>query len=301
MSAPTAAEAQALLRVLTKVLCAVAVLALVFTAVNITLFARSRGIPLGIAALLDPMLSLALAAVLFADARLASWGMRPPRWSAALRWFTGIAATLMNTWEAIWPTGQIGWPIHADPARILLHGIPTILLILLTETIAAYRRVVADLLNQIGEADPPAAHSARATDSPDSVADHTEPVGPGPENTNHPYAPTTPAPQTAPGQRLLPQITATMGADAPRTPPMGPDAQPPVNGAANGDLWRRALSLDHAARAVAGRPVSLWKLRSELHIGPTRARQIHTQLLAHHRPAEPADPDPPIGRTRSAT
>ncbi|MFZ3560828.1 hypothetical protein [Streptomyces sp. BH055] len=86
---------------LTKALGAVAVLALVFTAVNITLFARSRGVPLGIAALLDPILSLALASVLFADARLASWGERPPHGSAILRWFTGTAATLMNRWESI--------------------------------------------------------------------------------------------------------------------------------------------------------------------------------------------------------
>jgi hypothetical protein len=131
VSAPTRAEAQALLSALTRALTGVAILALVFTAVNVTAFATRHGIPLATAILLDPMAALALAAVLFADARLAAWGLRPPAWSTALRWFTGTAATLMNTWSSIWPDGRIGLPLHADPAGILLHGFPTGLLILL--------------------------------------------------------------------------------------------------------------------------------------------------------------------------
>jgi hypothetical protein len=42
------------------------------------------------------MAALALSTVLYADARLTCWGIRPPAWSAALRWFTGLAATLMK-------------------------------------------------------------------------------------------------------------------------------------------------------------------------------------------------------------
>ncbi len=72
MTAPTSAEAQALLSALARALAGVAALALVFTAVNVTLFATSRGVHPGIAILLDPMAGLALATVLYADARLAA-------------------------------------------------------------------------------------------------------------------------------------------------------------------------------------------------------------------------------------
>ncbi|TGA83573.1 hypothetical protein [Streptomyces sp. MZ04] len=146
MTPPTPAQAHALLTSLTRALAGVAALTLVFTAVNVTVFATSRGVFPAIAILLDPMVALALATVLYADARLAAWGLTPPAWSTALRWFTAIAATLMNTWTSIWPDGRIGWPTRADPAGILLHGVPTVLLILLTETIAAYRRTIAPLL-----------------------------------------------------------------------------------------------------------------------------------------------------------
>ncbi|MBC9718032.1 extensin [Streptomyces sp. TRM66268-LWL] len=303
MSAPTPSEAQALLRVLTRTLCAVAVLALVFTAVNITLFAHSRGIPLGIAVLLDPMLSLALAAVLLADSRLASWGLRPPRWSATLRWFTGGAATLMNTWESIWPTGQIGWPINADPAAVLLHAAPTVLLILLTETIAAYRRVVSDILRRTDEADPPpapssptAAHCTAGTDRPDQIDVDTAPSMRRDSHT--PREPRTPAPTVHPTPTGV-ASSAGIPAVAPRTPPAGSVGPPPDDSPADGDLWLRALAVDADARAAGRGPASRWRLRSELHIGPSRARRIHNQLTAHHQSALTIGPDPSIGTARS--
>ena len=134
------AEAEILVARLTSGLRRVGVLTVVFTMVNVTLFAISRGVPWPIALLLDPMVALALATVLYADARLASWGMRPPGWSTMLRWFAGLAATLMNTWSSLWPDGRPGWPRDADPAAVFLHAVPPVLLILLTETVAAYRR-----------------------------------------------------------------------------------------------------------------------------------------------------------------
>ncbi|WP_369356064.1 hypothetical protein [Streptomyces sp. cg2] len=73
-----AREAINLLRTMTRVLCVVGVLALVFTTVNVTRFATSRGgVPLPIAVLLDPMIGTALAGVLYVDARLAAWGITP--------------------------------------------------------------------------------------------------------------------------------------------------------------------------------------------------------------------------------
>lgn len=208
MSAPAAAEARALLTALTRALTGVAVLALVFTAVNVTLFATSRGVTPAIAILLDPMVALALAAILYADARLAAWGIRPPRWSAALRWFTGITATLMNTWDSIWPDRQIGTPIHADPAGIVLHGVPTVLLILLTETIAAYRRTVAPLLDPIAPTAPTPGPDPSSTPRPDEPAALSHPLG-------------SPAP--APGGG-----TATGGPHSADSPPTTPPARAQV-------------------------------------------------------------------------
>ncbi|MGO4420741.1 hypothetical protein AB4Z54_18965, partial [Streptomyces sp. MCAF7] len=105
---PTQAEVDALLRALVRILAGVAVLALVFTAVNVTLFATDHHIPWPIALLLDPMVALTLTTVLYADARLAAWGIPPPRWSTGLRWSSGLAATLMNTWTSLWPDDHIG-------------------------------------------------------------------------------------------------------------------------------------------------------------------------------------------------
>ncbi|MCC9738486.1 extensin [Streptomyces sp. MNU89] len=171
-------EAIGLLRSMTWVLSAVAILALVFTTVNVTRFATSRGVPLPIAILLDPMIGTALAGVLYVDARLASWGIRPPAWSTALRWGAGCTAALMNSWESLWPDGQIGWPRQADPAAVLLHLTPALLLIALTETIAAYRRTVTDLLSRIGSPDP-AAPSAHLTLS------QRRPIDPCPHRSGH--------------------------------------------------------------------------------------------------------------------
>ncbi|MBI0298760.1 hypothetical protein JBE04_30955 [Streptomyces sp. PRKS01-29] len=137
---PTPADVNALLHALIRILSGVAALTLIFTAVNVTLFAVDHHIPWPIALLLDPMVALTLATVLYADARLAAWGIPPPGWSTTLRWSAGLAATLMNTWTSLWPDDRIGWPRHADPAGVLLHSVPPLLLIGLTETVAAYRR-----------------------------------------------------------------------------------------------------------------------------------------------------------------
>lgn len=265
MTAPDPAEARRLLTALTRALAAVAALALVFTAVNVTLFATSRGVPWPIAVLLDPMVALALSIVLYADSRLAAWGLRPPIWSAALRWFTGTVATLMNTWDSIWPDRQIGWPTDADPAGIVLHGTPTVLLILLTETTAAYRRAVTPLLLRIGSADPKG--------SPDS-----------PEPTDHvwPRSSET-APRADQFASRLPAYGDVRPVSAHDAPADAPDTDtdpgttmgPPI-----ADVWARAQQIDAAARAETGRPASLWRLRTQLRIGPDRARQIRDQLLA---------------------
>ncbi|MEI5009102.1 extensin [Streptomyces sp. NPDC019645] len=246
-----AREAVSLLKTMTRVLCAVGILALIFTTVNVTRFATSRDVPLPIAILLDPMIGTALAGVLYVDARLASWGVSPPAWSTTLRWGAGCTAALMNSWESLWPDGQIGWPRRADPAAVLLHLAPALLLIALTETIAAYRRTVTDLLDRIDTDD----------------------------RTEH---------DTATAQQPCPPLNDRE--TAPTADRSGPDAdsgdtQPPPRHPADvdRDMWTRAIELDDRNRAATGTTVTVWRLRQELRIGPRRAARIH-ERLADRRP-----------------
>ncbi|MBC9719380.1 extensin [Streptomyces sp. TRM66268-LWL] len=299
-SRPTPEEARRFLLILTRALSAVAVLALVSTAINVTLFAVSRGVPWPIAGLLDPMLALGLVVALYGEARLAAWGVRPSGWSTALRWFTGTVATLMNVWPSLWPTGRIGWPADADLAGVVLHATPTLLLVLVTETIAAYRRAAAPLLQASGQSEPadplastdplpdqltapgaapaagslPVRHHASISDRPDAAAESTPESGL--------FTPAPPTPDT-----VLRQLGPVAADSAPNMAPSAPVGQgvaqrPPV-----GDVWERALALDASVRSATGRSVSVWRLRRDLHIGPDRARQLHDQLLTHHAANRP--------------
>ncbi|MER5399245.1 hypothetical protein [Streptomyces sp. NPDC002599] len=136
---------QALQSGLTKVLVAVAVVALAFTATNVTLFAIEHHISPWIAWLLDPMVAVALGAVLIVDGRLSEHGVHPSGWATALRWFAGLGTWLMNCWASLWPGGAaFGMPRQLDPAGLVLHSIPPVLLIVLAEAITHYRRAILD-------------------------------------------------------------------------------------------------------------------------------------------------------------
>ncbi|MDI5973720.1 extensin [Streptomyces sp. SL13] len=239
-----AREAISLLKAMTRVLCVVGLLALIFTTVNVTRFAIGRDVPLPIAVLLDPMIGTALAGVLYVDSRLASWGIRPPTWSTTLRWGAGTVAALMNTWQSLWPDGRIGWPDRADPAAVLLHLTPALLLIALTETIAAYRRTITELLDPGTMTDPPGRRSPAHSDDGRSTSS-----------------------------------TSPLSAEIdPPDPQRGEVEARPV--LANTDVWSQALALDDTIRATTGKPASVWRLRTDLRIGPRRAQHLHEKLLA---------------------
>jgi hypothetical protein len=292
-----AREAVGLLKSMTWVLCAVGILALVFTTVNVTRFATSRNVPMPIAVLLDPMIGTALAGVLYVDARLASWGIRPPAWSTTLRWSAGCTAALMNSWESLWPDGQIGWPRRADPAAVLLHLTPALLLIGLTETIAAYRRTVTDLLDRIGSADPAEHPTPPTTAANRSAQEQIDPNSTDPDPLN--ILPSEGRSDPGPDSANTPATTGAghdrphTGDDTPDASPLAPDAVPASGGATDTDVWPRAVALEDATRAATGKAVSIWRLRTELRIGPRRARQIRDQLLARHHAPPPRSGDLP--------
>ncbi|NUL02074.1 hypothetical protein HRW07_02180 [Streptomyces lunaelactis] len=166
--APPGEQITALLRLqtcLTRVLVAIACVALVFTATNVTLFAIDHHISVWIAWLLDPMVAVALGTVLIVDGVLSQHGVHPSGWATALRWFAGLSTWLMNCWAALWPAGSpFGIPRDVDPAGLVLHSIPPVLLIVLAEAITHYRRAIlariAELRSLVNEVDSNPVHPA---------------------------------------------------------------------------------------------------------------------------------------------
>lgn len=150
---------------LTKVLVTVAVVALTFTATNVTLFAIQHHVSVWIAWLLDPMVAVALGAVLIVDGRLSEYGVHPSGWASALRWFAGLGTWVMNCWASLWPAGTaFGVPRQLDPAGLVLHSIPPVLLIVLAEAITHYRRaILAKIAALTAGVDSPPVHPVSTT------------------------------------------------------------------------------------------------------------------------------------------
>ncbi|WP_250847561.1 hypothetical protein [Streptomyces hygroscopicus] len=267
---PTPAEIDTLMRTLVRILAGVAGLALIFTAVNVTLFAVDHHIPWPIAVLLDPMVALTLTSVLYADARLAAWDIPPPRWSTALRWSAGLAATVMNTWTSLWPDDHIGWPRHADPAGVLLHAVPPLLLIGLTETVAAYRRCTSQ------------------THPHPTTAPHDDHREEHPRNVPGAPAPPAPPPSARTDEEDGRPTAATTRHDSHEPTPDRLVDQPDGHSRADTDLYARALALDLAARQRTGQPISIRQLRRHLHLGQHRARELRTRLDTERTPGAPA-------------
>ncbi|MFE2091842.1 hypothetical protein [Streptomyces sp. NPDC059460] len=181
---------------LTKVLVAVAVVALSFTATNVTLFAIDHHISVWIAWLLDPMVAVALGAVLIVDGRLSEHGVQPSGWATGLRWFAGLGTWLMNCWASLWPAGSsFGVPRQIDPAGLVLHSIPPVLLIVLAEAITFYRRAILDRI-------------AVLRHQVDTVVERVEapPVHPASTPASTPPAVTAPAVPAVAGRKASPLV-----------------------------------------------------------------------------------------------
>ncbi|MFE2552229.1 hypothetical protein ACFXGI_27255 [Streptomyces sp. NPDC059355] len=185
---------EGMLSKLTRVLVVVAFVALVFTASNVTMFAIDHHVSPWIAWLLDPMVAVALGTVLIFDGRLSEYGLYPSGWAAGLRWFTGLGTWVMNCWTSLWPAGSsFGIPREVDPAGLVLHSVPPVLLIVLAEAINHYRHQILakttalrSLVDaEVGEVDATPA-PARST------------VAPGPAGADAPTEPEAGLPYLAP-------------------------------------------------------------------------------------------------------
>ncbi|MFI1700341.1 hypothetical protein ACH419_30770 [Streptomyces bobili] len=137
------ADLERIERLVTTVLVILGVGGLIFTAVNVTVFAKEHHVHWSIAWMLDPLVSVSLLAALFIDGKLSAHGYRPGGWPFALRWFAGLATWLMNCWGSLYPDAVFtGWPDRPDPAGLLLHSVVPVLVIFLAEAGAGYRKFV---------------------------------------------------------------------------------------------------------------------------------------------------------------
>lgn len=105
------------------------VLGLAFTMVNVQHFAAAGAVawslPWLAAWLLDPMVSLVLVAVLRAEQITARYQVSAGVWATRTKWFAFTATFVMNTWQA--------WA-RLNPAGIVLHAVPPLLVLCAAET-----------------------------------------------------------------------------------------------------------------------------------------------------------------------
>jgi hypothetical protein len=121
--------------VMDVVLAVVAVLTMGFSLDNIHGFAVANSVQDPIAWFLAPAIDLALCAALLGDAVLSRWQLDAGPWATRLRWYTAGATLALNTWSA--------W-VSLNPARIVLHSVPPVLLFILAEAASPYRERFAE-------------------------------------------------------------------------------------------------------------------------------------------------------------
>ena len=233
-------------------LVAVAAGALVFTCVNVTLFAVQHGTPAYIGWLLDPLASVALLAVLIGDGVLSRHGLRAGGWATALKFTAGAAMWAMNVWAAV---------AARDGAGVLLHSVAPALVIGLAEAAPAYRVGFARVLDRLAaEAAAEAATEAVARAvvvEPNLAPDATPPA-----------LPVTSRPQPTASARRRAGATVT-GADR---------AGVSARGRTDEQL-RAELRAAVASGRLGGAP-SAEAIRRVLRIAPARARRLRDEHAA---------------------
>jgi hypothetical protein len=271
------------------VLGAVALLVMAFSLGNIRHFAAGHGVVDPLPWLLAPMVDLALVGTLSADAFLSRHGEHSGAWTAALRWFAGVATLVLNDWDAV-RTGA--------PGDVLAHTVPPLLLILLAEASPYYRRGAAAVVERVRVQTQQMRHT---TDSTPSTADTAvseavsapaagsafragqpaaAPMDTTPANTlaTSAVGPGNDAPQTRSQQQ---SATADDSASAPRprarTAAAAPRPKPLPNAVRTVRPVRTdAELLEHLRqlRTGADKPLSQRRVLAELGIGLARLRSL---------------------------
>ncbi|QYN18839.1 hypothetical protein [Amycolatopsis sp. DSM 110486] len=115
------------------------VLGLAFTMTNVQGFASAGTQPLSLlwlaAWVLDPTVSLVLLAILRAEQVTARYQVRTGPWVRRAKWFTLAATYVMNTWTSF---------TAGEPAAIVLHSVPPIVVFVAVEAITDLRDKLTD-------------------------------------------------------------------------------------------------------------------------------------------------------------
>jgi hypothetical protein len=267
-----------------RTLCGVAVLALLFTMVNVQIFAAQGQGPdhfeWWIAWLLDPMASITLGAAVVARSILADYN-RQERWLDITMWYSGICTWTMNIWVAA---------NHGIPSGVVLHSVAPGLILLLAEAAPRVRKHFAAIRAEL-ERDATAADEVQALDRLwDTPA---SPVAAF-EQVPYPYPVVTPSVPTqewdGDGQWVGTQPTPTVPVVTPEPspPPVvptvpAPDPEPPADPdptptSASFEDFGELLALAQQARAdleAAKKPSGRDALRAEL---ATRGHPISERI-----------------------
>lgn len=180
-------------------------LGLAFTMVNVQGFAARDAavgsLPWLAAWLLDPMVSLVLVAVLRAEQITARYQVDTGIWPHRTKWFAFLATYVMNTWQS--------WT-HLDPAGIVLHSVPPVLVFLAAETAPVLRDRLTEAVNRAaGQAFTGLPDTV--TEAPTETVPQTEPANMAPEAERAPAKPRTrrkPATRKPAGRKLLADYVA---------------------------------------------------------------------------------------------
>ncbi|MEU6012336.1 hypothetical protein [Streptomyces sp. NPDC047453] len=212
--------------VMDAVLLVVAVLTMGFSLQNIHDFAAAHGVQDPIAWFLAPAVDLALVAALVGDAVLSRHQLDAGPWATRLRWYAGGATLVLNAWEAV---------ASLDPAAIVLHVVPPVLLFVLAEAASPYRVRFADTVRL-----------AAATVETEADTAPVSTPAPAETDTPAPEVDTTPAPQT--GQVYDQEADPAVSTMTPQV--VTPAAPAPVGASTEADTAGGRLDATAARKAI---------------------------------------------------
>jgi hypothetical protein len=230
---------------------AVAAGALVFTMLNVSLFAAEHGTPWWMAWLLDPLSSVALLAVLVGDGVLSRHGVTSSGWAVALKWFAALATWSMNIWTSF---------AAGDVAGVLLHSVAPGLVVLLAQAAPGYRLAFGTVLGRLRNELANCEHTA--TPATTVTAKREIPAPGACEQTVELPAVTAPElPPATPGR--TPKKTL-------ETTPSGRAKARPI------EQLRNELH-DAISTGLIAVPPSAEQIRKHLGVGPAKARTLRDE------------------------
>jgi hypothetical protein len=245
---------------------------MVTAAATVTAWAVEHGMDPAVAWLVDPLLSVALLAALLGEGVLARHGESGGAWPRVLRWGTAGATLTANTWAPI---------VAQEPAGVVLHALPPLLLVVLAEAAPRLRLRLAALA---GRLDVQADHLEAAVPEVAAAAGVVD-VAP-----LAPLAPLAPVAHVAPAGPAVPVGDVVDVAPVAAVRPSRPvRSRPSSSTAAGSGAGLEELRAAIAAQELPAEP-SVWAIRQALRVGPTRAGELRAQLLGQDDDQDDAMP-----------